>query len=240
MQNVGYKYFLNIFWCANTNRFLSQISDCMFSPSGVKFIWPGSIYGCTETRKGHSFERREYWIQGFLPLRLIHHPSIGINTNTHRLHAAVKVVHFHDAVKDMDSHLLAPAAMADSDWQLPFGHHRLSIAGALFKQTVYQQRLGGPCRTPLVSTSFPLLRWLLGKKLWLLLEACLLDCEPSVWNNTVFTMLGTKQCCPGCLSASYTVEEPVYYYCSICGLEHLNEAYIWLYYISSVIYCRCK
>lgn len=71
MQNVGYKYFLNILWCVNTNHFLSQISDCIFSPSGVKFIRPGSIYGCTETLKGHSFES-----EGVLNTRL---PPFAIN-----------------------------------------------------------------------------------------------------------------------------------------------------------------
>lgn len=49
------------------------------------------------------------------------------------------------------SHLLAPAAPANSDWRLPSGHHRLSITAALSKQTIHQQRIRGLCHTALVS-----------------------------------------------------------------------------------------
>lgn len=62
------------------------------------------------------------------------------------------------------SHLLAPAARANSDWQLPPpGHHRLSIARELSKQTVHQRHAGNFCPAAFVSTTFPHLHWLLDK-----------------------------------------------------------------------------
>lgn len=61
------------------------------------------------------------------------------------------------------SHLLAPAALANSDWWLPSGHHHFSITAALSKQTVHQQRIGRGCHTALVSTTFPHLCWLMDK-----------------------------------------------------------------------------
>lgn len=129
----------------------------------------GSLYRSTETLRSCSTDRLMEGSRASFVWEQSHPPTIWVHMNTH-IHTSCSCwtcAFPRSSATNMGtethSHLLAPAALANSDWWLPSGHHRLSITGALSKQTVHQQHFGRLCHTALVSTTFPHLCWLLDK-----------------------------------------------------------------------------